>query len=270
MVDTTATVAIYRRLLGAKLRADLQYRTSFLLLLGGQVLVTVADLAGIAVIFGHVGALAGWTLLEVALLYALSSLAFGVADMFVSQAEAASRHIKAGTFDQFLVRPVGTLLQLSAMEFALRRVGRCLQPAVVLVISLAALDIDWTPGRVLLVPVTLASGVAIYGAIWVLTSSMAFWTVETQEIANAFTYGGNTLSSYPLDLFAGAVRRLVVFVVPLAFVAYLPAAEVLGKPLPLGLPPGIGWAAPAVAAGLVAAAGAVWRLAVRHYRSTGS
>ena len=31
--------------------------------------------------------------------------------------------------------------------------------------------------------------------------AMAFWTVETQEFANAFTYGGNLITQYPLDVF---------------------------------------------------------------------
>lgn len=270
MAEPGISLGVYRRLVGARLRSDLQYRSSLALLVTAQVLVTTLELASIAVLFTNVEVLAGWSFLEVAFLYGLSSLAFGIADVFASQVETASKHIKAGTFDQFLIRPVGTLLQLSAMEFALRRVGRCVQPIVVLVITLATLDVDWTPGRVLLVPVALASGVAIYGAIWVLSSSVAFWAVETQEMANAFTYGGNTLASFPVDLYGAALRRIVIFVVPLAFVAYLPAAELLAKPLPFGLPPGIGWAAPAVAAVLVAAAGALWRLALRHHHSTGS
>ena len=264
------SLGVYRRLLGARFRADLQYRTSLLLLVGAQVLVTTTELASIAVIFGEVDALAGWTLTEVALLYGLSSLAFGLSDLFFSQTQLASRHIKAGTFDLFLIRPVGALTQLSAMEFSLRRLGRCVQPAVVLVVALSRVDVDWTLLDVLLVPVALASGVAIYSAIWVLTSAVAFWTVETQEVANAFTYGGNTLNAYPIDLFASSLRRIVVFLVPLAFVAYLPATELLAKPLPFGLPSGTGWAAPVVASLLAGAAAATWRLAVRHYRSTGS
>ena len=99
---------------------------------------------------------------------------------------------------------------------------------------------------------------------------MAFWTVETQELANGFTYGGNTLTSYPIDVFGGVLRRVVVFVVPLASVAYLPTAELLGKPMPYGLPHAVAWASPLVAAVLVLIARAVWLLAIRHYRSTGS
>jgi ABC-2 type transport system permease protein len=263
-------LGVYRRLVGARIRSDWQYRASFVLLLVSQVLVAGLDLAVIAVLFGRVDALAGWTALEVALLYGLGGVAFAVADVFASQAELAGRHIKAGTFDRFLLRPLSPLLQLSAGEFALRRAGRVVQPGVVLAVALAGTDIDWTPDRVAMVPVALASGTVVFGTVWVLTSSVAFWTVETQEFGNAFTYGGNHLTQYPIDVLGPWLRRLVTFVVPLAFVAYFPAAYLLDKPDPLGAPSEAALLTPAVSLALALAARAVWSNAVRHYRSTGS
>lgn len=263
-------LGLYRRLVGARIRSDWQYRASFLLLLGSQTVVAGLDLAVIAVLFGRVDALAGWTVLEVGLLYGLGGVAFAVADLFVSQVEFAGRHIKAGTFDRFLLRPMSPLLQLSAGEFALRRAGRVVQPMVVLVIALAGAGIDWTPTRVAMVPVALGAGVVMFGAVWVLTSSVAFWTVETQEFGSAFTYGGNHLTQYPIDVLGPWLRRLVTFVVPLAFVAYFPAAYILDKPDPMGGPAEAALLAPGVALVMAMAARAVWTNALRHYRSTGS
>ena len=269
-IKPSEQLGIYRHLLGARLRSDWQYRTSFVLLLVAQALVAGLDLAVIAVIFGRVDALAGWSGIEVALLYGLAGIAFAVADLFASPVEYVAGHIKAGTFDRFLLRPVSPLLQLWAGEFALRRAGRVVQPAAVLVIALAGADIEWTPVRVFLVPVALVSGTAVFASIWVITSSVAFWTVETQEFSSAFTYGGNHLTQYPLDVLGPWLRRLATFVVPLAFVSYFPAAYLLDKPEPLGLPRWSGLLCPIVAAGLVVMAWAVWNSAVRHYRSTGS
>lgn len=263
-------LGVYRYLVAARLRSDWQYRASFVLLILAQTLVAGLDLAVIAVVFGRVDALAGWSALEVGLLYGLGGVAFALGDLFVSQVEYVGRHIKAGTFDRFLLRPLSPLLQLSAGEFALRRAGRLVQPSVVLGIALVGTGIDWTLARVVLVPVALVSGTAIFGAIWVLTSAVAFWTVETQEFGNAFTYGGNHLTQYPIDVLGPWLRRFVIFFVPLAFVAYFPAAYLLGKPDPLGAPPQTALLAPGVALALVLLARAVWLTAVRHYRSTGS
>jgi ABC-2 type transport system permease protein len=264
------TLSIYRRLVGARIRADWQYRTAFLLFLLSQFLVSLSDFAAIAVIFSAVDELAGWTGPEVAFLYGMSGLAFGLGDLFVSPVEWASRHIKAGTFDQFLIRPVGALWQLLATEFAPRRLGRTVQPLLVLVISLTLVDADLGPVDVLLVAVTVVSSTVIFSAIWVITSSLAFWTVETQELANSFTYGGNFLTDYPVDVLAGWLRRLVIFVVPLASICYLPAVQLFDKPMPDGLPRAAAWTGPFVAAALALAARGVWGLALRHYRSTGS
>jgi ABC-2 type transport system permease protein len=115
----------------------------------------------------------------------------------------------------------------------------------------------------------LVSGTVIFSALWVVTSSLAFWTVETQEVANSFTYGGSFVTQYPADLFSAWLRRFIVFV-PLVFINYLPATWLLHKPDVIGLPVWVRLSSPAVAILMVLIARAVWTTAIRHYRSTGS
>lgn len=265
-----ASLDVWRRLVGARIRADWQYRTSFFLFLASQTVIASMDLAVVAVIFHRVDTVAGWSGMEVALLFGISGVAFGLADLLISQVELASNHIKAGTFDLFLLRPVPTLLHLSASEFALRRLGRTLQPLVVLIVALVAAPIHWRVETVALIPVSIVCGALIFGSVWVITSSISFWTVESQEVANAFTYGGSLATSYPVDILGSWLRRVLTFLIPLAFVAYLPASRLLGRDEPLGLPSVIAWVGPVVALASVFVAQLVWRLAVRHHRSTGS
>ena len=270
MADTRASFEIWRRLVSARMRADWQYRTSFFLFLAAQLVASAADFGAIAVLFTRIHSLGGWSIGQVAFLYGASGIAFGLADLFISPVEYASVHIRAGSFDQFLTRPVGPLWQLCGSEFALRRIGRLLQPTVVLAIAMSRTHVDWTPARALLLPVSILAGAAIYGSIWVMTSSVSFWAVESQEFAAAFTYGGSTLTSYPVDVFGRWLRGLVTFALPLASVAYLPGALLFGKPRPFGLPSWVGWTGPLVALVWVLLARATWRTALRHHRSTGS
>jgi ABC-2 type transport system permease protein len=254
----------------ARIRADWQFRTSFFLFMVSQATVAISDFAAIAVIFSAVDDLAGWSGPEVAFLYAISGIGFGLADVVISPVEMTSRHIKAGTFDQFLIRPVGAMWQVLGTEFAIRRMGRTFQPFVVLAIALTLVDLDWTPAHVLLIGLTVVSSTAIFGALWVITSAVSFWTVETQEIANSFTYGGDFLTDFPIDVFSGWLRRLVIFVVPLASVCYLPAVELFDKPMPYDMPGIVAWSGPVVALGISLLARFVWGQGIRHYRSTGS
>jgi ABC-2 type transport system permease protein len=265
-----AELVTYRHMVAVRVRADWQYRTSFLLLFAGQALVTGADLIAILVLFSSIDGLAGWTAGQVVLLYGLTGVSFALADLVISPVETVSTHVKGGSFDSFLLRPAGALWQLLAAEFAARRLGRVVQPTVALAAVLPGLGIAWTPATVALVPVTIVAGFVLYGAFWVMAASICFWTVDSSELGNSLTYGGNALTNYPIDVLGRWLRRLATFVVPLASIAYLPACLLLGKPMPFGLPDAAGWSGPFVAVAWAVLARAVWRLAVRHYRSTGS
>ena len=260
---------IYLRLVGGRVRSQLEYRLSAALQLVGAVLVTAADFIAIAVIFANVPQLAGWTVAEVALLFGLATIAFALTDVAIGHLDLLPQMIREGTFDQILVRPLPSLFQLIASDFAVRRLGKALQGIAVLAYALVSLDVDWTIGRVLAIPLAIAAGAVIYGAVWVALATITFWIVDAIEVVNAFTYGGSFLSQYPIGVFARWLRGLVVFVVPLAFVAYFPALYVLDKDDTLDLPEGLQYASPFVAVLAVLVAAAVWRNAVRHYRSAG-
>lgn len=264
-----ALAAIYARLVDARIRSQLEYRLSVALQLVGVGLLTATDFVAIAVIFANVPALGDWSLGEVALLYALATISFALTDLVIGHLDLFPQMIREGTFDQILVRPLPSLLQVVASDFAVRRVGKALQGIAVLVFALATVEVDWTLGRVLAIPLAIAAGAVIYGAVWVALATIAFWIVDAIELVNAFTYGGSFLSQYPIGIFARWLRGIVVFVVPLAFVAYFPALYVLDKEDTLGLPEALRFASPVVAVLASIAAAAVWRNAVRHYRSAG-
>jgi ABC-2 type transport system permease protein len=270
VAELVALARIYRRLIGARIRSDLQYRTSFVLFTSSQFLITFLDFVTIFVLFQQVPTLDGWTVEEVAFLYGVSGVAFGLADVFVSQVDDLSTRIRDGSFDRLLIRPLGTLFQIVTDDFALRRFGKVGQAALVLVVALGRIDVDWTAGRVVMVPLMVVSGALIFGSVWVAGCSLVFWATEGREVVNAFTYGGNFLTQYPLNIYAQWLRRLFAIAVPLAFVNYFPALYVLGRDDDLGAPAVVQFLSPAVAVVTVLTARAVWQTGVRHYRSTGS
>jgi ABC-2 type transport system permease protein len=263
-------VTLYLRLIGAQLRSQMQYKVSFGLALLGSFLMAVSEFGVVAVLFNRVPLLGGWSLPEVALLYGLSGLCFAVAEMFAAAMDNFQVHIVLGTFDRVLVRPRGALLQVMSEDFALRRVGRIAQAALVLAIALQLLAIDWTFARVALLVTALVSGTVIYFAIFVLGATFCFWTVQAKEVTHMFTYGGDALAAYPLDIYRGSIRRFFTFILPLAFVNYEPALFLLGRPDPLGLPDAARLLSPVAALAMAALARLGWQQGVRHYQSTGS
>ncbi|CCH35011.1 ABC-2 family transporter protein [Actinosynnema sp. NPDC047251] len=261
---------IYPRLIAARLRGQMSYRASFLLYCVSQALAQGSELVVILVLFTQVDSLGGFAATEVVLMYAISSVAFGIADTVAGQLNNLPQYIRTGRFDVLLVRPLGTLPQIVVSDVRLHRLGRVVTGLVALVFALSHNDIAWSPWTALLVVVAPFAGAVIFGAVWVAACAVCFWLVEGHEMVNSVTYGSNAFTSYPTTVYSGWLRRIMAFVIPGAFVAYYPALALLDRPDPLGGPALLGWVSPLVALAAAGAAGLVWRFAVRHYRGTGS
>ncbi|PRX62055.1 ABC-2 type transport system permease protein [Nonomuraea fuscirosea] len=261
-------VRTYFLLLWTWTRAAAAYPASFALmnLLG---FVTAAiDVAVILVIFANTTTLAGFSRDEVLFLYGAAALAFTICDTFVSNIDRVSSHIRTGTLDTFLIRPVSAWIQLTADRFQITRLGRILQAALVLGYAITALGLDWRRGW--MIPVMVLTGIVIFGALWTLAGAAQFVLTDAPEVVNAFTYGSYQLSQYPLGIYARDVVRGVTYVLPLAFVNWQPGLYVLGRDDPFGTPEYTRFAGPAAALVLALVAALAWRQGVRHYRSTGS
>jgi ABC-2 type transport system permease protein len=249
-------------------RSSLAYPVSFWTMTIGSLLMNGLDFVGIWILFGTVDGLGGFSLSEVALLYGATGIGIGVADLLIGSVERIGQHVRTGGLDVMMVRPVPLLVQVCADQFQLRRLGRITQATVVFV--WASLSVDWTPLRVLVGVEMLVAGSVIFCCLFAGFACVQFWTKDATEFANAFTYGGNTLTQYPLTVFPKSVVTSLTFVLPVAFVNWYPCLYLLGRDDPFDLPHVLQFASPVPALVLCAVTALVWRAGVRHYESTGS
>lgn len=262
---------LYLTLIAAKIRSQMQYRVSFLLDLVGFMAATSLEFAVIAILLARFKSVGGWSAPEVALLYGMTSMAFGLAEMVGRGFDSPfERMMVQGSFDRVLTRPLGSFFQIFASEFQLRRLGRVAQGALVLAYAVGSVGVAWTPAKALAVVLAVLSGAVIYTGLIVIGATICFWTIKTPEVINAFTFGGQTMISYPLSIYNGFVRAVFLSVVPVAFANYPAALLVLGRSDPWGLPGDLAWAAPLVAALFFALAHRFWSYGVTKYQSTGS
>ncbi len=262
---------LYRRLIGMQLRAQAQYKASLAIDIATYLTVTGMEFVALLIIFGSFPTLLGWRVGEVVLLYGLTSVSFGLAELIGAGIDGFADTIRRGDFDRVLLRPVGAFMQVIGSDFRLRRLGRTTQGVIALALAPRLLPgLHWTVAKVAVAAVGVFSGAAVFVAILLLGATMCFWTVETTELTNILTYGGCTLLSYPLTIYNRGLQRFFLAVVPLAFGSFVPACYVLGRALPFGLPPALAFGAPIVALVFAGLSGAAWRVGVRHYQSTGS
>lgn len=263
--------ALYLRLIGARIRSQMQYRTSFWLDVLGTAASTGMEFVVLVVLLQRFESVGGWNLAEIGVLYGITSISFGLAEMIGRGFDSPfERMMQRGAFDTLLIRPLDSFIQVLASEFQLRRLGRVAQGLAVLAFSFSQAGIVWSPALVALLPLSIVSGTAIYVGLIVIGATICFWTIKTPEVINVFTFGGQQLTSLPLSIYHRWVRIVFLSIVPVAFASYPAALLLLGRADPHGLPAELAWGAPLVAGAFVAAALRFWRFGERKYQSSGT
>jgi ABC-2 type transport system permease protein len=262
---------LYLRYAGVSILGQMQYPGAFALQALAQFVNTSVGLIGIWALFDRFGQIRGWRFGEIALFYGTITMAFAIADALSRGFDVfGPEFVKTGNFDRLLLRPRPTSLQLAGHELRLAAIGRLAQGSLVLALAIHLTPIAWTPGAVLLLAWTIASGVAIFYGLLIAQATLAFWTVESLEVANIVTYGGCEAGQYPLDIYARWFRFVLLFIVPIGCTGYLPLTLILGHRNLLDAPAWAAAASPLIGWLFLAASLALWGLGVRRYRSTGS
>jgi ABC-2 type transport system permease protein len=265
------SLRLYLRLTGAGLRGQLQYRVSFALQVASSFTSTFVELLSVIILFRTFKDLGGWSVGDVAFLYGLASVAFGLTEMFGGESfEHVSQLIKAGEFDRILTRPVSAFVQVLASDLQLRRLGRIAQGIFALVLAQRLTVIDWTGPKGVLFVVAVASTAIVFFTVFVIGAAICFWTIDSSEVQNIFTYGGTELASNPLHIYGRLVQSVFLYIVPLGLTSFYPALYILGKPDPFGLPGFVPFLAPLVAAVFFGIGLVIWEIGLRQYQSTGS
>jgi ABC-2 type transport system permease protein len=261
---------LYGRYASISLRAQLEYRASFVMQTVGQFFVTGLEFIGIWTLFSRFGGLRGWALEEIAFFYGLISITWALADASARGFDVFGNTVKYGEFDRILLRPRSTVLQLFGQELTLRRIGRLMQGVAVLLFAISALDVTWSLARIAQLVLTVGGGMCMFIGVIILQATSAFWTTESLEVWNAFTYGGVSMSQYPLEIYRPWFRRFFTFVIPLACINYFPGVAMLGRPDPLGTSMMFQRLAPLAGVFFLFISLQIWKVGVRHYQSTGS
>ena len=263
---------LYLKLISSRIRSQMQYRVSFLLDTAGSFMGNFMDLAALLVMFTQARSLGGWSLGEIAFLYGLSSVSFALHELFQGgfDNDVFASYVQHGLFDQMLIRPLPVPFQMLAEYFMLRRLGRMTQGLLAFVLGVALAQPHWMPAKLLYLPVVIAGGALFFLAISIAGCTLCFWTVQSTEVVNIFTYGGTTMLQYPLTIYQEWIQKFFVYVLPMAFINYFPTLYFLDKPDPFHLSLFVPFLAPVVCVVVFLLSLRAWAFGVAHYTSTGS
>lgn len=268
MSRLVAGFRLYRKLVSSSVRARMQYKLDFIGSTLIQAVMCAYDFLFTAAVLWRFRMIAGWNIYEVGLLFAVSSVAWGVYRTFCNELDQFERYIVSGVFDSVLIRPWPTLMVLLSRNLDLSRLAWVVQGVGIGAICVPPLmrsgELAW-PG-VFQMGLACVWSTLICVAVGLATAAAAFWIVRIEELQVFIQNAPRTASLYPLDIFPGWLRVALVTVVPFAVGNYVPLLYILGKG---GTSMNLVWPAVASAASLYVA-NFIWHLGEARYHSTGS
>jgi ABC-2 type transport system permease protein len=261
----------YLRLMGAFMRAALQqemaFRSNFAINLLNTVLSLVAGLSGMAILFSQVQTVQGWTypqalaLLGVYLLLgALRNLCIGPSMELLG---GLYGEVMRGGFDFALLKPVHTQFLVSFRNWRLWSLVDLLLSLVVLGAALAQIGGPLGPLRLVTFLLALSISLVIMYAFLLILASAIFWYRGTSFLMIFDSL--IQLGRYPVGIYPGWLRLLLLWVVPVGFITTVPAQALAGQ---LSAATLVGGAA--LAAALFLVASTFFRVSLRRYASASS
>ncbi len=253
----------------ASIRGEMQYRVSFLIqLVFGFVFQTIGFIF-VAVVLTNFASVGGWGLWEVGLLYGIRLTGHGLWVVSMNQLFRFDMIVQEGEWDRFLIRPMPLWAQLMFTQFRIAPLGDFVSGIALLGIALTRVDIDWSAGLVAFLLLAVLGGALIDGAFQLGAAAFAFRYLETLPLRIVFDDLQGRFASYPMGIFERPLRVFMTWIVPMAFMAWLPATVMLGRTAELPFPAWVAWLSPLVGFALIA--GAIWlfRTMSRQYQSAG-
>lgn len=257
-------------LLAAAVRSLAEYRLDMLFTVLSGAFYQCTGFLTVWVILSRFDSVAGWNLKDVAFLYGMRLCAHAIWVVPFSQLAFLSDHIQQGTFDRFLLRPVNPLIQLMTTRVRFNTLGDVLGGITIFSVALSISDIDFTVGKVIFLCVSLVSGAALECGVQLAMSSLSFRAVKADELRFVADWVFSLYGNYPAKMFGKAGQWVLATVIPVAFVAYLPASVLLDRTHETGLPPIMAYLSPVVGVAALLAGYRMWRHQLRHYQSAGN
>lgn len=263
------TAGIVLSLMSANVRSQLQYRMNFAIWLAVGIVFQLTGFFFLWALLARFHAVGGWTLEEVAFLYGLRLLAHALAVFVFGGTQIVDWMVHEGSFDQPLVRPVPMLLTVVTW-FRPSSIGDLLGAVVLLSAAARVAPVDVSPLALVYLVFAVLGGMLLESGIRLAFASMSFRFVRTSALLFFADGLFSNFGNLPLRIFGGTVEILLTFVLPVAFVAYIPASVVLGHARELTVQPPLAYLAPLVGGLVFALAALLWRHELPQYQSSGT
>jgi ABC-2 type transport system permease protein len=260
---------ITARITALNIRARMQYRGEFFLEVCNGIAWQASVIIFATVLITEFPGLGGWSPGAVLLISSMRMFCHSLFVLFYFNVMRVPLLVQDGRIDGFLVRPFPVYSQVLLSSCSINAFGDMTVAIGLFVAATRRIPVDWSPGTVLFAAFAVVGGVLLEAGIQTVlaclslrfpgSDSVSMWTGDLMA----------TFGSYPLNILPNALRMVFTFALPVAFVAYVPAAVLVGKVPATGVGETLASLSPAVGVVTFFAAKWLWGRSLRIYRSPG-
>ena len=251
---------MFRAFASTEFQFEMEYRGNFYLSIVEMFLVIGTSIAAVLVMFQHTTTMNGWTLPQmIVLLGVYYMIQGGVNLVFSPSFERLMEHVRAGTLDFHLLKPVNVQFLVSTRHLRVVRAADLALGLAVVIFGLVQVGAEIGVGPALLFVLSLLFGIMLVYSLLLGLVTLAFWFVRVENLLAifwAFTEAGR----FPVDVYPLWLRVSLSTIVPIGIAVTAPANVIAGR---------MDWIAVAIlGAGTVLAVGfasALWRWGLRSY-----
>jgi len=258
-------LSILRIFWSASVSAEMEYRANFLMAAATSVM-TLAGTVLMLFLFYRTGyQMGGWPWRDALAVVGVFTFLEGTQSTFMTPNRTrVTEHVREGTLDFVLLKPVDSQFWLSVRAVSLWGVPNIVMGLAIVVYALVTRETPPTGVGVLLGSAALPLAVLMLYSLGYLLSTLSIWFIKLYNITMAMQALVET-GRYPITAYPLAYQTFFTFVLPVAFMTTVPAQLMTSRG-------GTGWllGAAVVAALLLTLSIAFWRFALRYYTSASS
>ncbi|MCL1848341.1 MAG: ABC-2 family transporter protein [Clostridiales bacterium] len=218
---------IYQQCIKISFAQAAAYRANFLLGFLTSLLSNLLAPLLTILIYANDRVIPGWSYHEALLIQSVFMLCTGLCSPFFSSVVWITMdHVREGTFDLIMLKPVSAVFLTAASSFGLSDVGALLSGIVLFVWSASHLPAP-SPLSLLLFAYLLSMGACLYLGFVLLMAAISFKWIGNSRLFSIFDSFA-MFGRYPATIFSGVLRRLITGFIPVAMLGFFPAAAILG------------------------------------------
>jgi ABC-2 type transport system permease protein len=217
---------VYKAFFVSAFARELEYRANFF----AQVIQTIAwvvfFLLILLVIYSNTDSVAGWSRADSIILAGTLFVISGIVSFFTFGLYEIPQQVRLGTMDFVITKPIDSQFWVSLRKVKFSEIGSLVAGFVTLIVGVTQLTDTPRLDQVFAYSIlTVCSALIFYAFNMFLMTLSIFWV----RVDNLWILSDSAVNvaRYPIDIFQPIVQRVLTFGIPIAFLATIPARQLI-------------------------------------------